>query len=177
MRIIAGSARGRRLVPLPRHLPVRPTLDRVREAVFNILQPRMEGAVFLDLFAGTGANGLEALSRGAAECTFVEENPGALEIIRENTARLGFANARCLRGRLPGDLPALSPATIIYADPPHAWQDYAGLLGGLAEHRLLREGGIMAVEHASTADLPVTQGPFSRQRAAKYGRTTVSFYA
>ena len=104
MRIIAGIARGRR-IESPAGWSTRPTLDRVRESLFNILAPRVPGAAFLDLFAGTGANGLEALSRGAVRAVLVDNDPAALAVIRRNTTLCGFTDtAQCLRLDLPTGL-------------------------------------------------------------------------
>ena len=101
MRVIAGTARGMRLAA-PAGLRVRPTSDRVRESLFNIIAPRIEGARFLDLFAGTGANGIEALSRGAAFCSFVDQDARSLAVVRGNleVTRL-IARAQLHRCKLP----------------------------------------------------------------------------
>jgi len=127
MRVIAGTHGGRVLRTLPGRA-LRPTLDRVRESVFAILRDEIEGARVLDLFAGTGALGIEALSRGAASALFVDDDARALAVLRKNLDALGLADrARVVRGRVPeclrgpakSTLPLSGPADIIFADPPY----------------------------------------------------------
>jgi 16S rRNA (guanine966-N2)-methyltransferase len=178
MRIIAGSARGRRLASVPKQLVIRPTLDRVREALFSALGPRLPGAAFLDLFAGTGANGLEALSRGAEKAVFVDSHPDALALIRENLARTrleGRGKSHCLS--MPKGLARLEGVfDIIYADPPQTFADYVGFLSALESRKLLAEGGVIVLEHGTGLDLPATLGAWYRTRQRSYGKTTVSSY-
>lgn len=181
MRVIAGTARGTRLTA-PKGLEVRPTLDRVREALFSILGPRLEEARFLDLFAGTGANGIEALSRGARAAVFVENDPRSIEAIRHNleTTRLG-AFATCLRALLPGALAELGrkeqPFDLVFADPPYAFSDYERLLLGLEEGGLVAQDGIIVVEHAVRVGVPEKVGELTRYRQAVYGDTVLSFFS
>lgn len=179
LRVIAGTARGLRLASPSPGLPIRPTLDRVREAVFNILGPRLPQARFLDLFSGTGANGIEALSRGAAHACFVDGHSGALAIIRENLAHTRLdAQANCLYLRLPEELHRLSgPFDIIYADPPHTFPAYAALLQGMGERTLLTPEGILVLEHARRMALEEGYGALHRVRQASYGETAISFFA
>lgn len=181
MRIIAGCARGM-LLENPGNLPVRPTLDRVREALFSILMPRLEGAAFLDLFAGTGANGIEALSRGAKTVTFVECDPRMVALIRRNLAKTRLhADARVLLARIPDGLAALSGTgqtyDIIYLDPPHDFGPLAPLLDGVGAAELLSAQGMVVLEHATPAVVPERSGTWTRARQARYGRTTLSFFA
>lgn len=122
MRIIAGTARGRKLSSPPGER-TRPLLDRVREALFSILGARIEGARVLDLYAGTGSIGLEALSRGAVSCVFVERDRDALECLRENVSALGFLErSRIVRGRVEEQLlrPPEECYDAIFFDPPYA---------------------------------------------------------
>ena len=150
MRIVAGSRGGRRLKP-PQDRAIRPTPDRVREALFAILADRIPGARFLDLFAGTGANGLEALSRGARSAHFVEQAQKAQEIIRENIRKLEFESLSHLTG---GTLPSvLSSFTaqelrfeIIFADPPYESALLHKLLSNPHLPNLLAPGGVLIVE-------------------------------
>ena len=127
MRVIAGTHRGRQLRTLPGR-DVRPTLDRVRESIFGILGDEVEGAGVLDLFAGTGALGIEALSRGAAFAVFVDDDPRALRVLEQNLETLGLGErASVVRGRVPAvlgaarksSLPLRGPVDIIFADPPY----------------------------------------------------------
>lgn len=179
MRIIAGSAKGVTLVP-PTDRSVRPTLDRVREACFSIIGPRLDGARFLDLYAGTGANALEALSRGAAHADLVELDKDARRIIEQNIAKTKFIDrARIHAAALPAGLARLAnraPYDIIYADPPHAFADYDSLIGGILAAQLLAPDGLVILEHSSRTLVPETSGGLSRLRQAVYGETTLSFY-
>ena len=181
MRVIAGIARGIRLEE-PGDLPVRPTLDRVREAVFSMLTGRIEGARFLDLFAGTGANGIEALSRGAATATLVDSLPKVSALIRRNLAKTRLhPNARVLLLDLPQNLhhacdPA-GPYDLIYADPPHAFTDYDALLAAASDAKLLASGGWLLLEHP--ASLPPSEAGhgFTQVRQRRYGRTMLSVFS
>src|SRR5262245_1880441 len=130
MRVVAGQARGRRLTS-PKGSDTRPTSDRVREATFNALRSidAIDGARVADLFAGSGALGIEALSRGAASCVFVERDPAAIAVIEDNIARTEVAGATVVRadvmrwitGRTP-------PLDLVLADPPYAFDDWPALL-------------------------------------------------
>lgn len=179
MRIIAGEARGVRLAT-PAGRDVRPTLDRVREAFFSMVGPALPGCRFLDLFAGTGANGLEALSRGAAHAGFVESDATARKLIAENVARTKLGDrARVHTLTLPAGLSRLvhdEPYQFIYADPPHGMTDYAPLLDAIQTHGLLAADGMLVIEHATRTEMPEEIGAFARVRQAKYGATTLSFF-
>ena len=149
MRIIAGTLRSRRL-RAPKGRDTRPTSDRAREALFARLGP-VEGIGIADLFAGSGALGLEALSRGAASCTFVESGRAALTALRANLADLAPAGAVVVPARLPAALDRLGgPFDLIFLDPPYA---AAGLLTTTLERLtaspLLTDGGLIVVEHAA----------------------------
>ena len=137
MRIVAGQARGRR-IRTPRGDGTRPTSDRVREALFNALGSRgpVADALVADLFAGSGALGMEALSRGAAHCWFVEDDRAALAAIEENLAGLGFGDqATVLRGRVEGVTDRLpDDLDLVLADPPYAYDVWGDLLVALAAH-------------------------------------------
>jgi len=177
MRIIAGRAKGIRLLS-PSGWEIRPTLDRVRESVFNILTPRLENAHFLDLFAGTGANGIEAISRGAVSAVFVDDDRRALDIVRDNLARTRLAeHGICIRGCLPSDLETVRGSfDIIFADPPYAFAEYAALLEGIREHQLLVPDGALVLEHDRHNQPPETIERWHRFRQQRYGDTIVSFY-
>lgn len=180
MRVIAGAARGMRLED-PGELPVRPTLDRVREALFSMLTARLPGCRFLDLYAGTGANGLEALSRDAAAATFVDSHPRVCALIRRNLARTRLhANARVLLLDLPADLgrarDAAGPYDIVFADPPHPCSGYVQLLEGVREHALMAAGGLVVFEHDPQAPVPAAVGGWTRTKSRPYGRSVLSVY-
>ncbi len=175
MRVIAGSAGGIRLLTVPGR-GTRPTLDRVRESVFAILTPRLQDARVLDLYAGTGALGLEALSRGAASCVFVESDEAALRVLRQNAERAGLADrAQVRRGRLPealGRMAGEGPFDLVLCDPPYAQARWTALLGGLEP--LLADDFVVAWEHARQ-DVPALPRAYRRLRVAEYGQTSVSF--
>ena len=178
MRIIAGIARGRR-IESPPGWSTRPTLDRVRESLFNILTPLVPGAAFLDLFAGTGANGLEALSRGAARAVLVDNDPAAVTIIRRNIALCGFTETvQCLRLDLPSGLDRIhGPFDVVFADPPYAYAQVEALLQGLDTHNLVVPNGRVIYESARKTPPPDTLGRWTLFRRAEYGDTALSFYS
>ncbi len=179
MRIIGGEARGRRLVPVPAGVELRPTLDRVRESLFNVLAPDVPGCTFLDLFAGTGANGIEALSRGAQSASFVDSDPKAYGIIRENLNKLGFAHrADCWCTALPQVLQKLGHGyDIVFADPPYGYDGIEALIDAIVAHGVVNQHGIVALEHARKAAVPDAVGPLPFRRQKRYGQTALSFFA
>jgi 16S rRNA (guanine966-N2)-methyltransferase len=181
MRVIAGEFRSRRLKTIP-GLATRPTPDRLRETLFNILAPRIEGATFLDGYAGTGAVGIEALSRGARHAFFLERSRGALEVIRENLVSLGLEpRAMVVTGPV---LLTLSryPADIVFFDPPYDLErEYTALLdllaGRLSEPRPSGSDPPLAViQHSARRTLPDTHGNLRRTRVVKQGDNALSFY-
>jgi 16S rRNA (guanine(966)-N(2))-methyltransferase RsmD len=157
-------------------------LDRVRESLFNILSPRIEGARFLDLYAGTGANGIEALSRGASLATFVDNDSRSLATVERNlaAAKLG-EHAEVRRLVLPDGLRALwgegKPYDVVFADPPFAAVDYDRLLAAIDSARVVAEDGLIVVEHSSRVTLPAEFGPYERNRVGKYGEIALSFFS
>jgi len=187
MRIIAGTFRSRGLAA-PRGLSTRPTSDRLRETLFNVLAGRIEGTAFLDLYAGSGAVGMEALSRGAAFVTFVERAPAALKVLHGNLARLGIEGGfRIHAGSVGGVLRATTESGrkperygVVYLDPPYAEADeYAvslGLLGGAARE-LLAEGAVVVAEHGRKQALAERYGSLGRTRLLEQGDAALSFYA
>jgi 16S rRNA (guanine966-N2)-methyltransferase len=200
MRIVAGEFRSRLLVA-PRGLATRPTTDRLRETLFNVLQPRMEGTRFLDLYAGSGGNGLEALSRGAVEAVFVEQAGPALEALRKNVAALGVESRVRVEGLavsrwLGNAVRAAEVRTcgLVFLDPPYEaareYEETLGLLGGVGQ-ALLAPGGLVAVEHrrvraaggrqragAVAAYAPAeAYGGLRRTRVLEQGDAALSFYA
>ena len=154
MRIVSGS-RGGRLLKAPHGRNTRPTPDRVREALFSILGDRVADACFLDLFAGTGANGLEALSRGARKAVFVESARAAMVALRENIERLEFVEeCEVINRPLPGALSrlvTLAPFDIVFADPPYASSLLADLLAAPALPGLLAPGAVFVAEAGRTS--------------------------
>jgi len=172
MRVIGGQFRSRRLKTLP-GLDTRPTPDRLREALFNVLAPRIAGAVFLDAYAGTGAVGIEALSRGAARCIFLERTRHAVDAIRENLHALGIENrARVVPGPVLRAL-AAHPANIVFLDPPYEMEaEYAMALGALAAE----SQETVIVQHSIRFEPGETHGTLKRTRLLKQGNNALSFY-
>ena len=183
MRIIAGKYRGRRLTSPP-SLETRPTSDRLRETLFNILAPRIKGVRFLDLCAGSGAVGIEALSRGAVHATFVDQSRRMCRLIEANLEMLGvdeddaevvsFEATEFLRRHAKKQG---VPFDIIFLDPPYA-TDYELVLNCLGKEasRLLTDGGVLVVEHHRKTDLPETCGGLKRYRQLNQGDSCLSFY-
>jgi 16S rRNA (guanine966-N2)-methyltransferase len=181
MRVIAGIYKGRRLKALD-GIHVRPTSDRLRETLFNILAPRIDGARFLDLCAGTGAVGIEALSRGAAEATFVEVSRRAAATISENLRHCGIGR----EGRvIPRDvLAALRYCSthalqfdIVYFDPPYDSPLYSSVLWALARDGALASGGIVIAEHRRGVALSPSYDQLRPYRELVQGDAVLTFYA
>ncbi len=193
MRVIAGQYRSRRLQTL-RGTALRPSSDRLRETLFNILGTAVEGAVFVDLFAGSGAVGIEALSRGARGAIFVENHSAGAALIARNLASLGIpiaaqvaggktfaGNAEILRMDALDALERLDKASahidFVYLDPPYAdTRAYQEILEFLGESELLARGGLVIAEHRRKTDLPGIAGHLERARVVEQGDTALSFY-
>jgi 16S rRNA (guanine(966)-N(2))-methyltransferase RsmD len=173
MRVIAGEFRSRVLKSLP-GLDVRPTPDRLRESLFNVLTPKIQNAVFLDAYAGTGSVGIEALSRGATRVIFIENNRAAWSIIRENLNSLGIENrAEIVRGKVAQAL-AKYPADIVFLDPPYTRPaEYDASLGELASE----VPPLVIVQHDVHLALQDSYGPLSRYRTLRQGDNVLSFYS
>jgi 16S rRNA (guanine(966)-N(2))-methyltransferase RsmD len=172
MRVIGGEFRSRRLKSIP-GAATRPTPDRLRETLFDILTPRIEGARFVDAYAGTGAVGIEALSRGAAHVWFLERNRAALNAIRENLATLDVeAKATVLTGPVLLTLPRVA-ADIAFLDPPYDQErEYAAALEVLGEIR----PALTIVQHSIRLVLPERPEPLERSRVLRQGDNALSFY-
>lgn len=174
MRIVAGSARGRR-IEAPTGRATRPTGDAVREAIFNVLFgfDAVVGAEVYDLFAGSGALGLEALSRGAERVTFVESDRAAAAVIERNITTLGFAHGATVVRRRVEDFLATGPAVpvdLVLADPPYAYDGWDQLLGRLEGH--LADDAVAVLESDREVDLPTG---WEKRRVRTYGGTVVTF--
>lgn len=175
MRVITGKARGRKIITLSGD-DVRPTTDKVKESVFSIIQFQVEGRRFLDLFAGSGQMGIEALSRGAKSATFVDLRKDAISVVRKNLEALNLtdgADVRCT------DSLAFLKGTgekfdVVFVDPPYN--------KGLAQKALellpavMNPAGIIVLETADTEELSETSGDFSLDRTYRYGKIKVSTY-
>jgi len=177
MRVITGTARGRRLKDLP-GLDTRPTTDKVKESIFNIVQFDVEGRAVLDLFAGTGQLGIEALSRGAEKCVFVDSSRTAAAVVRENLEHTGFEK----QGRVvQGD--ALSFLTscrekfgLAFLDPPYASDLLEKALNRMAEIDIMAENGIIVCESAADKLLPQLPAPYRMGREYRYGKIKLTLY-
>ncbi len=191
MRVIAGAFKGRRLIAPKGNRDVRPTADRVKESVFSIVREQIVNANFLDLCAGTGNIGIEALSRGAKHVTFLERDPRCIQIIKQNLRTCGLvagpqARHSLLRRDAVKGISYLQKQDadfeIIYFDPPYGTNSesipelYTICLALLAENSLLRTHSTLLVEHAKRFIVPDKVGNLTRSRQVDYGDTVVSFY-
>ena len=172
MRVIAGEFRSRRLKSIPGDA-TRPTPDRLRETLFDILSPRIEGAVFLDGYAGTGAVGIEALSRGARHAIFLEKDRHAVETIRENVAALRLEQrATVVKGSVALTI-GRSQADIVFLDPPYTLErEYPAVLELLSK----APPPMTIVQHSIRLALADSFGPLRRTRVVKQGDNALSFY-
>lgn len=180
MRVISGSARGVRLRSVP-GTTTRPTADRVKESLFNVIGPYFSGGRALDLFAGTGSLGIEALSRGVERCVFVDFDPRSVDVIRQNlrAAKLesraevyrndAFRAVRALAGRG-------AEFDLVFVDPPYRLRLVAAVLAELEKGRLLSPGAKIVAEHASTDITPAEIGSLSAVRRLQYGDTALTIY-
>lgn len=195
MRVIAGEYRSRALKSIP-GLDTRPTPDRLREALFNVLAPRIDGVVFVDAYAGTGAVGIEALSRGAARAIFIERSGGALKVLRANLASLGaLASAEIIASKVTTAIPRLTGGPlpvasdqfsdsgpvagsgtrpdIFFLDPPYEREnEYAACLDILGEN----PPALVIAQHASRFALAQRWGKLERVRLLKQGDNSLSFF-
>ncbi len=172
MRVIAGALRSRPLKSVP-GLAVRPTPDRLREALFNVLAPQIEGATFIDAYAGSGAVGIEAVSRGAGRVILIERNPGALAIIRENLRTLAIESAvTVVRGKA-SLLLADYQVDIVFLDPPYEHvKEYGDSLLAIS-----RTSCRLAIaQHASRLTLDPQYGTLGKTRVLRQGDNSLSFY-
>ncbi len=180
MRVIAGSPKGRRLRTLE-GLKIRPTSDRLRETLFNVLAPRMDGSRFLDLCAGSGAIGIEAISRGAAEVVFVEGSRRAAALIEGNLEHCGVTSgARVVNREVLSGLRFLAARElqfdIAYFDPPYDSQLYSPVLNAISEVDLVVEGGLVIVEHRGRALLAPNYEELRPFREIVQGDSRLTFY-
>ncbi len=190
MRIVAGQFRSRRLRPVGK-LALRPTSDKLRETLFNILGAEIEGSVFVDCYAGTGAVGIEALSRGARRVIFIEKHIATATHIRANLAAFGIvaaahhsgdsAEAEILNTDARRGLTELSDRNdkidFLFADPPYAdVRSCFETLDQFAAKGALTINAVVIIEHPSKTELPGTMGPFRKARVLEQGDSALSFY-
>jgi 16S rRNA (guanine(966)-N(2))-methyltransferase RsmD len=181
MRVIAGLFRSRRLKGNP-PAGIRPTSDKLRETLFNILGPAVEGAVFLDAYAGTGGVGIEAISRGARRVYFVDQLRKACAIIRENLESLDVTEGvRVIESDFSRAIEMIEREgvrlDIAFLDPPYDREDlYQTSLEQLAARKLLAPGGILVIEHSKRVEMPDAQGGLEKYRTLQQGDSVLAFY-
>jgi 16S rRNA (guanine(966)-N(2))-methyltransferase RsmD len=179
MRVIGGIHRGRRLGTVG-GLAVRPTSDRLRETLFNILAPQIHGSRFLDICAGSGAVGIEAFSRGACEVTFIERSRDACAVIEANLASLGITQATIIKHDATASLKRLERESvqfdIAFFDPPYASEIYADVMDRLGSGSLLTAEALVIVEHRVKTPPAPTCGSLRIFRGVKQGESGLAFF-
>ena len=176
MRVITGTARGRKIKE-PAGMDIRPTTDMVKESVFNILQFDIEGRKMLDLFAGTGQMGIEALSRGAESVTFIDSSPDAIKLVKENLAITGFADkATVIYTDALNFLKNCGKYDIIYIDPPYKSTLADEALQLINRFDILKDNGIIVCENVYGTVLPELISPYTKIKERKYGKVAITVY-
>lgn len=175
MRVITGTARGRRLKELEGY-ETRPTTDRVKEGIFNIIQFDIEGRKVLDLYAGTGQLGIEALSRGAASAVFVDQRRDAASLIRDNLKLTGLEDrARVVCGDAAAFLSSAGEKFgLIFIDPPYAANLWENTIKAISQFDILSNHGIMVCESSVDWDAPPVEPPYFQRRSYRYGKTRLT---
>lgn len=173
MRVIGGRFRSRHLKSA-KGMDVRPTPDRLREALFNVLAPHIEGTLFVDAYAGTGAVGIEALSRGARRAVFIERSRKALTVLRENLSTLGLENeSEVAAGKAASLLIRYAAADIVFLDPPYSLErEYSAAMLILGD----APPPLVVVQHASRFQLADRFGGLVRTRVLRQGDNSLSFF-
>ena len=182
LRIVAGTVKGRRL-KIPSGENVRPTQDRIRESLFNILGSDLNGQQVLDLFAGSGALGIEALSRGAAYTLFIDSRHACVQTIQDNLLKCGFQEeAGVIQGKLPGDLGKIKKNAlperydVVFLDPPYNLWDKGELLDQLLQFNLLKEDARIVYEHYYKDIFQQVPQGFIMEEQRRYGDTVLTFF-
>ena len=177
MRIITGEYRGRKL-EAPRGMDVRPTSDMIKEAMFNVLMNHVSGAVCVDLFAGTGNLGLEAISRGAEKCYFCDNSRESIKFIKMNIEKCGAEErSQVIFGDYMKCLQRMrEQADLIFLDPPYASGVYEKCIGTIMSLDLLADDGIIIAEHDKYLELPEIIGQVRVEKEKKYGKKILTFY-
>ena len=172
MRVIGGEFRSRVLKSVP-GMNTRPTSDRLRETLFNVLATRIEGSFFVDAYAGSGAVGIEAISRGASRAVLIERSRTAVAVIRENVLQLGISRRVDVVHSKAASSIANFPADIVFLDPPYELlTEYDACFEALSE----KPPSLVVAEHTSRVSLKPSYGPLVRSRVLKQGDSTLSFY-
>ena len=180
LRVISGKARGLKL-DTPKNQDVRPTTDRVKESLFNMISSYIMDSNILDLFAGTGSLGIECLSRGAKNCIFVDKSKDSINIVRSNIKKARVENeSMILNVDFKGAVKKLSTQNqkfdVIFMDPPYYENMFIECLKSIDEFNLLDEDGIIVVEHDTKDLFEESIGRLNKSREKKYGNTTLTFY-
>ena len=174
MRVITGAARGRKLLE-PEGMAVRPTTDMVKEAMFNIIQFDIEGRRVLDLFAGTGQLGIEALSRGAAECVFCDESARSVKLVRENLRRCGMS-AKVEQCESISFLRRAGKFDLVFLDPPYDSNLRENALEVIQNVDIMNDGGIIVCESRREKVLPELAEPYRMTHSRRYGKVCLTVY-
>lgn len=177
MRVISGNRRGLKL-KAPKGLDTRPTTDKVKESVFNILGQNFQDAKVLDIFCGSGANGIEFLSRGAKIAYFLDNSDDAIDVVRENLKKAKFLDYGVILHGNIGKLKSLETSfDYIYVDPPFDRKDlYRKSMKIINDYNLLKEDGLVVVEYATDVGIPQFEG-FKEVKNRKYGSTSISIWS
>lgn len=181
MRVISGSARGRQMKAVPGN-GTRPTTDKVKEALFSIIGPFFEGGNILDLFAGTGGLGIEALSRGMEHAIFIDLDPKSIATIHDNLQVTKFSGqAEVYKNDAKRALKVLSKREVkfglVFVDPPYRLKNGDELMQQMAELGLLAQGATIVLEHDAAYTYPEQFGDFQMWRKAEYGEAAISIYS
>lgn len=174
MRVITGTARGRKLAE-PKDMSVRPTTDMVKEAIFSIIQFDVPGRRVLDLFAGTGQLGIEALSRGARECVFVDDSPASLALVQKNL-EICKMHAPVIRADAVEYLTHCGKFDLVLADPPYHAGLYNKILQNTFRFDILNDGGIILVESMRDEPMPQATPPYELAKTYRYGKISLTMY-
>ena len=174
MRVITGSARGRKL-KTPENYDIRPTTDNVKESVFNIIQFDIEGRRVLDLFAGTGQLGIECLSRGASSAVFVDQSREAVKIVKENLKACGLSGT-VVQADAMSFLRTCGKFDIIFVDPPYDSDLYESVLNTVNSIDILSDGGIIICESRRERALPEMTAPYKKRKEYTYGKVKLCIY-
>jgi 16S rRNA (guanine(966)-N(2))-methyltransferase RsmD len=188
MRIVTGKFKGREIISPPKSIELRPTSDRVREAIFDVIRFNIADSVFLDLFAGSGAIGIEAISEGARFAVFVEKNPVALRVIKKNIKMLGIENQTLIIKqdvlnfiKSPFSFESFKEKfDFVFLDPPYASKLAGQTMQALVNFPFLKSDSIIIAEHSDGEILPEElkgTNSFKRFREKKYGNIAVSYYS
>ena len=175
MRVITGKARGVAL-KTPDGMATRPTSDRVKEALFSVIQFDIPGSRVLDLFGGTGQLGIEALSRGAESAVFVDQSKNAVKLVKDNLKKTQLENARVVQGDSISFLAGKEKFDLIFLDPPYATGLLKNALDGIVKFDKLSTGGIIVCESSAETELPELDAPYQHLKTYKYGKVKITVY-